>query len=407
MIIRNFSLYKKASAFSLLFLGLVSAPLASAVNFGAPIDEFISKADKAVLDRQADDLYQKLDAVAKPFSESVVYVRINDKIIAMGTVVAPGKVLTKLSDLLVRRGALIVQAADGEIYDARVAGGNSEHDVALLDVPSLKAPALDFSHNKKGTEGDFLLTVLPGGHAGDFGVVSVEERSLRESDLPYVGVVPDLRYQGKGTLVGDIQANSGAAVAGLRPGDLILELDKKPIDTPLSMRTALKGKNPGDKVELTVKRGKEQYECSLVLSNRPEMAQFSGERLEAMNAVGNPMNPRRAQFPLVIQSDMTMAPYHAGAPVVGIDGKVIGLALSRAGRIETYILPAYLIAEGLKNGLAEASSEMKQKAVSETDYHGDKQNEQLREKREQDSRKLGDQLKAMQREIRRAEVVED
>lgn len=401
----SFPLTKRATFFSLTALALLTCFPAKAANQGVPMDEFISRGDHSSLEKQAGALYQKLDSVAVSTAESVVYVRINDRIIAMGTVVAPGKVLTKLSDLLVRRGALIVQDAQGKIFDARVVSGNKDHDVALLDVPSLRAKPLDFSQSRKAAEGDFLLTVLPNGKAGDFGVVSVEARSLRESDLPFVGVVPDLRYQGKGTLVADIQPQSGAHAAGLQSGDLILELDKRPIDTPLSMRTALQGKNPGDKVELKVQRGEEVYQCSLVLSNRPEMTQFSGERLEAMNAVGNPMNLRRSQFPFVIQSDMTMPPYHAGAPVLGIDGKLVGLALSRAGRIETYILPASLIAEGLSQGLAEASSEMKKQAVSEAGYDGDDSNR--KKKRDQASEKLEKQLRAMQREIRGAEIVEE
>lgn len=64
-----------------------------------------------------------------------------------------------------------------------------------------------------------------------------------------------------------------------------------------------------------------------------------------MNSMGNRMSLKRDEFPLVIQSDMTLFPERAGCPVIDVNGKFVGLALSRAGRTETYILPSWICRE--------------------------------------------------------------
>lgn len=72
---------------------------------------------------------------------------------------------------------------------------------------------------------------------------------------------------------------------------------------------------------------------------------FPQKRLDMMNSMGNRMSLKRDEFPLVIQSDMTLFPERAGCPVIDVNGKFVGLALSRAGRTETYILPSWICRE--------------------------------------------------------------
>jgi serine protease Do len=56
-----------------------------------------------------------------------------------------------------------------------------------------------------------------------------------------------------GVLVADVQSGGRAADAGLRPGDVILEVDRKPVNSPDALRAALKdGSRPA---LLLVQRG--------------------------------------------------------------------------------------------------------------------------------------------------------
>lgn len=388
-----------------LFLILISSCLFSAAAFaqnrhipGVPLDEFISKSDKSKLDEQARNLYEKFDKITAPFGDSVVYVCRNNRVVALGTVIAPGKILTKWKDLSNARGALVV-VHKKELYETRILGGDEDHDLVLLECPSLKAPALNFSNKGKTEEGDFLLTVLPTGEAGDFGVISVPARSLRENDLPYLGIFVDMRFNGEGTLVDGVDPRSAAVKAGVQKGDLLLKLDGKTLSGPFAIRSALKDKKPGDSVLATLKRGDKTFDSNIQLSNRPQAQQFPEQRLEQMNAVGNPMNARRKDFPLVIQTDMTMDPSHAGAPVVDVEGKVVGLALSRAGRTETYILPATLIEQSIKSGLT-VPAEVVQTDKTPTRSPG-------QEEHDKNTQKLSEDLRNMQHNIQKAEEVEE
>ena len=40
---------------------------------------------------------------------------------------------------------------------------------------------------------------------------------------------------------------------------------------------------------------------------------------------------------------MVLDPHNCGGPVVDLDGKVLGVSIARAGRVETWILPSETI----------------------------------------------------------------
>lgn len=382
------------------FLGLMGAILLfsqeSAGQESEPVmAAMLPRADRERLDAQAEVFYKELDKLASTRAESVVYVCRGNKLVAMGTVVGLGQVLTKWSDIAGMNGYLRVCSVQGDFHDTSVLGGSAEHDLVLLSVPTLQARPLDFSQSKEGKEGEFLLTVLPNGQVGDFGVISVSARSLRDEDMPYLGVVADASVLSGGVMVAEVQLNSGAHQAGILAGDKIIKMNGKEVDGPFAMRMALKGCRPGESVLTEWSREGKFYSGEVALGARPRMAQFAPARLEAMNSMGNPMSARRQNFPWVIQSDMTLDPVHAGAPVLGIDGKVMGIALSRAGRTETYILPAPLIAEGIKNGLGQSPSELEKQSKLQS-KNVQKLTAAQRREQEDQNRQLQETLNALE-----------
>ena len=65
------------------------------------------------------------------------------------------------------------------------------------------------------------------------------------------------------------------------------------------------------------------------------------------------MNDRSSDFPAVFQHDTVLQPNQSGGPLVDLDGHVIGINIARAGRTESYALPADLILpliEPMKSG---------------------------------------------------------
>lgn len=310
-----------------------------------PPDQLIAPEDKAELDSQAREIFREWDNVAAPIGQSVVALVTGNSQVALGTVVGKGKVLTKLSDLRREKRPVMLVDSSGQIYDAKVLFALPEHDLLMMDVPGLPAPPIDMDSYAQAQEGDVIAAVSPTGHVSDFGVVSVAQRSLRADDQPYLGVVSDPRWDGDGVMIGGVEAGSGAHRSGLRAGDVLMKLNGKPVDGMYSIRAAMVGIRPGETVPVEVKRRNQVIEGKLLTGVRPKVMKFPQKRLDMMNSMGNRMSVKRDEFPLVIQSDMTLFPERTGCPVIDVDGKFVGMALSRAGRTETYILPSWVCRE--------------------------------------------------------------
>jgi Zn-dependent M28 family amino/carboxypeptidase len=64
------------------------------------------------------------------------------------------------------------------------------------------------------------------------------------------GLVPDMAYQGKGVRAGSVADGSGAAQAGLRPGDVVIAMGGKPIDDLRGLSEALKTFVPAQDIDV-------------------------------------------------------------------------------------------------------------------------------------------------------------
>jgi putative serine protease PepD len=92
---------------------------------------------------------------------------------------------------------------------------------------------------------------------------------------PIIGVVLDRQYQGDGVRILDKASSSSgdpvspggpADKAGIRPGDVILEFDGRPVNDPDNLVVAIRAKNVGDKVVLKVRRGGQTLSFTVTLT---------------------------------------------------------------------------------------------------------------------------------------------
>ena len=86
----------------------------------------------------------------------------------------------------------------------------------------------------------------------------------------YLGV--GLEDDGPARLM-NVVPNSPAGGAGLRSGDVVIEVDGKSIETGDELRQAIDAKDPGDELELTIQRGGDERDVTIQLGTRPETAQ--------------------------------------------------------------------------------------------------------------------------------------
>ena len=303
-----------------------------------------SPENQVLLDEQAADIFTALVPSVKSASAGTVEVRVWRKRVSYGTIVGPETVLTKWSEVSRDLRSLSCRTGAGEWLPAVVSGVYPDADLAVIKVAGLEVDPVVFAGEKDLRPGSFLCLTRPDGEAAGMGVVSVMPRSLRSSDRAFLGVAMDLEFKGPGVLVRRVELGTGAERSGLMASDIILEVTGKKVNGSFELSTLLQRLDPGQKVKIRFARGEEEREIEVELGGRPRAPRIPYSRMEQMNNMGgHRYSEVRDGFSSVVQSDMQIAPEDCGAPVVDLEGRVVGLAIARAGRIKTFIIPSSAI----------------------------------------------------------------
>lgn len=283
-----------------------------------------------------------------------VRVHSEGKQVALGTIVdRDGWILTKSSQL---RTNVTIEFSDGKQIPAQVLHQNQKLDLALLKVApetlQLEAAAWATEDPKLGA---WMVTPgLPPDFVISVGVLSVPRRPIpRSSSHGYLGV--GLGQDGT-PKIRQVFANSAASHAGLKEGDVVLQIDDLAISSAEQLVKTLKGYRPGDTLMLKIRRLEEEIPYSVTL-----MPQY-GEMLSRVgfqNQMGGELSYRRDDFESVYQHDSVLSPTECGGPVVDLDGRAIGINIARAGRTETYTLPADVLIPVIESMKASAESAFK------------------------------------------------
>ena len=320
-------------------------------NLAAAQDEIplLRPEERAVVDAQSEALNATLKTKLAAAAQSTVRVWSGKKRLAYGTVIGDGRqVLTKWSEVANAASSLVVDGPNREAHDAKITGVYEEEDLAILEINGEALRPIRWS-NEKPALGAFLVAPQPDGRSAAFGVVSVLERNLRETDLAFLGIVSDLEHKGQGVKVSEAQPNTGAAAAGLKEGDIVLMVKERPISGLMELKSALTGTKPGETVPLRVRTNGGEKTISVTLSKRPELPKIYNPRLEQMERMGGKISRIRDSFTQVLQSDMRPSPDQIGGPVVDLEGRVIGITVARADRTRSFIMPSAAVVKMLAN----------------------------------------------------------
>ncbi len=305
--------------------------------------------ERAVVDAQSEALNATLKTKLASAAQSTVRVWLGKKRLAYGTVIGDGRqVLTKWSEVANAASSLVVDGPNREAHDAKLIGVYEEEDLAILEINGEALRPIAWSNDKPAL-GAFLVAPQPDGRSAAFGVVSVLERNLRETDLAFLGIGSDLEHKGPGVRVSEVQPNTGAAAAGLKEGDIVLMVKERPISGLMELKSALTGTKPGETVPLRVRTRGDEKTISVTLSKRPELPKIYNPRLEQMERMGGKISRIRDSFTQVLQSDMRPSPDQIGGPVVDLEGRVIGITVARADRTRSFIMPSAAIVKMLAN----------------------------------------------------------
>ena len=293
-------------------------------------------------------LLAPFQGVVAKANEATVRVLADGKEAALGTVVfADGYILTKASDL---RGELSVRFADGSDSAAKLVGVHKGTDLALLKVEKKGLTPLTFGDSKVAAIGNWLAAAGVGSDPTAVGIVSVVTRTLGKmeqgehlsANRGFLGIIMSQKAVADGGAeVESVSPGGAAQKAGLRRGDVIYEVNGKAIGNSDALREMLNDFRPGQEVTLAVRRRGEELELTAKLAGPP--AEFRNNRSDIQNSMGGALSNRRGGFERVLQTDMVVDPRNCGGAVVDLDGRVIGVCIARAGRVETLVLPGEVV----------------------------------------------------------------
>lgn len=328
-----------------------SRPFSSAYSEDSEIPLMLPE-EEAVVVAQDRDSSAALEPGLAEVSKSTVRIWSGRRRLAYGTVVGDGtRILSKWSEIArAPRNLRIDSDGSGVPCEITVAGIFEDDDLVLLDIHGSPLPAVKWSDDAAPELGSFLAAPQPGGRLAGFGVVSVLERNLRETDLAYLGIMAEQGYTGPGVKIGEVERETGAEEAGLLPGNVILKVGDREISGLLALKNALTGVAPGEKISLWVEANGREKKIDVALSNRPQMPrQNFGARLQQMERMGGAISQVRDSFTHAIQTDMRLEPNQVGGPVVDLNGRALGITMARADRTRSFIMPASAVQELLKS----------------------------------------------------------
>jgi serine protease Do len=285
------------------------------------------------------------EAVAGP-ARSTVRVICENKDTALGAVVGEdGWILTKASEL---KGDPTVRLHDGRERPARVVGVSEPYDLAMLKVEVKDLVPVEWRDSKHEAVGNWLATPGPGPDPVAVGILSVAARTVTGSELArrsssggFLGI--RVAAVKGGVKVAEVIPKSAAAKAGFKEDDVIVAVADKPVADPDALFKALARTRPGQTVTVKVKREDEELQLRAKLDSRPM------DRSDFQNQLGGKLSDRRTGFPTILQHDTILRPTDCGGPLVDLDGRVVGINIARAGRTETYAIPAEVIKPLLKD----------------------------------------------------------
>lgn len=298
-------------------------------------------------ERKSDQYFRTATRrVAMGTDHGIVRIQSGGNDVALGTILsADGDILTKASEL--PEGPLECVLPDGKIVSAERRSDDVDWDVSLLKVEASDLEPITFS----GSTPVGLWTFSPDGtdSPAKVGVVGVSSMPVRDRGIAsrptskaYMGirmepVRPDaLSAAGlsQGVRV-EVEENLPAARAGIQDGDILFEMDGRPIQSPDSFMDMMVSKQPGDTTRVRLARGDTKLDVTINLTARPRGIPGRGGMIEMLSGE---VSRRSGPFPHVLHHDTVLLPNAMGGPLLDLEGNCIGINIARADRTTTYAI---------------------------------------------------------------------
>jgi len=311
-----------------------------------------SDAEKRTLERAGP-----IEGVVAGALASMVQVHCNGLPVALGVIVhGSGLAVTKASQLTAR-GRITVETPSRAILTARIVGRDEATDVALLRFdarPRVGGDEMPFRSVVWAIDAPVLpgaVMLTPRGAGGNmalgFAAIEHRESELDALDRPFLGVqsrpaTPEERERAavpQAVTIVRVVPGAAAERAGLKPGDLIVAVGGRRIDSPDQLRNLLGRHRVGARLRIEVVTSDGPAELQIALGRRGDA------RGMRRGNTATPISHRSTGFGRVLAHDAVTTPEEMGGPVVDVEGRVVGMNIARFDRTATHALGADRMAE--------------------------------------------------------------
>jgi serine protease Do len=281
----------------------------------------------------------------------------------LGTVVSKdGLVVAKNSEFsTVKPGLVRVMGPGMRIARARVVARDIPHDLIILDLGRDIDPGYKWGTSKDLTRGTWLVAVVadsPPRVGVRGGVLSATTRGIKKAG-GVIGVILGGR-DGKefgGVQVSEVAKGGPAEKAGVKKNDVIYAIDGKEVFERAKMIEIVKSNDPGTTITVSVKRGEDKKDIKITLGYRNLVFAEMKTRNDKMSGT---VSVRRTGFERIIQHEISLGKSDMGGPLFDLEGKLVGINIAKANRVEFFAIPAEDIRQVLEDKadeIAKARSE--------------------------------------------------
>jgi serine protease Do len=286
--------------------------------------------------RNDTSMLRTFELAIGPSWQSTVRILSDRSQLALGLVVDPaGWIVTKSSQI--PEGDIQVLLFDNRKLAAKRVRTNQELDLAVLKIEANNLPAVRWRAEDTAPVGAWLATTTTNKTPIGVGVVSVGPRKINSAKA-VLGI--KLGTSGEGAHVADVIPGGGAYRAGIEKDDVIVEINGTSIPDNESLLSKIQTLQAGQRISVVLSRpGLEKS-----FTREAQLMDYSMNLFDEteMEVNGN-VSARASGFPKAFQHDTVLSPHQCGGPVIDSHGRVVGINIARAGRVNSYALPLDIV----------------------------------------------------------------
>jgi len=299
---------------------------------------------------------------------STVKLLRKDKVFSLGTVISDGYIVVKATELADKFGVLPdltpdgegphailiqVEAPDGEKVMGELIGYEITDDIGVIKIPEGKLKPVEWASSTGLFQGQWVAAMGRKAASLRVGVISANRRQIdRRGGV--IGVLLDTNDDADelGVGVADVSPRGPARRAGIKDGDLIVEIEDREIRSRRQLSRLVGNYDPGQLIAMKIKRGGKVLEVRLILASRSKVF----DMLDRNQKMSGKTSVRKAGFTDALQHELPLPPDAMGGPLFTLEGKAVGVNIARQDRVTTYALPGELVQEIAKRIIEDAAA---------------------------------------------------